>query len=96
MDPHRHSCPEAKAKLAPPNPHTWRQSFWWRWFATNTIISGTLALIWLLLRSGSKPSRFTYPCQQAAISTATLAFGGPVVAAIIAGRRHLSLWIRMP
>ncbi|MCP4248713.1 MAG: DUF362 domain-containing protein, partial [bacterium] len=70
--------------------------FWWRWFATNTIISGTLALIWLLLRSGSKPSRFTYPCQQAAISTATLAFGGPVVAAIIAGRRHLSLWIRMP
>ena len=44
----------------------------------------------LELRSGSLPSRLAYPCQQAAVSTATLAFGAPLVAAILALRRKLA------
>ncbi|MHC5111568.1 MAG: DUF362 domain-containing protein [Planctomycetota bacterium] len=64
------------------------------WFMANTLISGALALLWLILRSGPKPSRFAYPCQQAAISTATLAFGAPLVALVIALRQKLAFWLR--
>ncbi len=32
---------------------------------------GLGSLIWLLLRSGSKPSRLTYPCQRAALATSS-------------------------
>jgi len=55
-----------------------------RWFLANALISGLFAL--LCLRSGSKPSRLAYPCQQAALTAAASAFGAPVVAAILALR----------
>jgi len=58
-----------------------------KWFATNTALAGLFALLWLLLRSGTKPSRLAYPCQQAALGTASLAFGAPLVMALIAARR---------
>jgi hypothetical protein len=64
------------------------ESFLARWFLANLLVSGILALIWLLLRSGAKPSRLTYPCQQAAFSTASLAFGGPLVAGLVAAWRR--------
>jgi hypothetical protein len=70
--------------------------FWSRWLLGNTVIGGILALGWLLLRSGTKPSRFTYPCQQAAVSTAALAFGTPFVAAVVAARRRVTSWVRSP
>ena len=57
-----------------------------RWFVTNTILTGIFALLWLIFRSGPKPNRLAYPCQQAAFSTASLAFGAPVVAALITVR----------
>ena len=60
-----------------------------RWFLANTFLAGFFALIWVLFRSGPRPSRLAYPCQQAAMSTATLAFGFPLVAAILALRRQL-------
>jgi len=41
------------------------------------------------VRSGSKPSRFVYPCQQAAFSAASLAFGAPLVAVVVGVRRWL-------
>jgi uncharacterized protein (DUF362 family) len=56
--------------------------------------SGILAILWLVFRSGTKPSRLAYPCQRAAISTATLAFGAPMVAAVIVARRRLTSWMR--
>jgi hypothetical protein len=96
MESHHHSTPESDRSPEQSRLHFRKNSFRWRWFAGNIFISGILALIWLVLRSGEKPSRFVYPCQQAAISTATLAFGGPLVAAVIAGRRHLHPWIRKP
>ncbi len=46
------------------------------------LASGVLALLWLILRSGTKPTRLTYPCQQAALGTASAAFGLPAVAVI--------------
>lgn len=67
-----------------------------RWFLANTFLSGLFALLWLLLRSGTKPSRLAYPCQRAAISTATLAFGAPLVALALAAHRRLAVRLRAP
>ena len=57
-----------------------------KWFAGNIFLAGIFALLWLLLRSGTRPSRLAYPCQQAAVTTASLAFGAPLVGALIAAR----------
>ncbi|MBU0719377.1 MAG: DUF362 domain-containing protein, partial [Planctomycetes bacterium] len=70
--------------------------FLWNWFLANSLVSGFLALCWLVLRSGPKPSRVAYPCQQAALSAATLAFGAPVVGAVIALRRRVVAGLRTP
>ncbi len=62
------------------------QRFLKRWFAGNIFLAGLFALLWLVLRSGTRPSRLVYPCQQAAVTTASLAFGAPLVGALIAAR----------
>ena len=59
------------------------------WFIINSVVAGALALIWLVLRTGPKPSRFVYPCQQAAFSAASLAFAAPVISTLVAARRGL-------
>jgi hypothetical protein len=46
------------------------------WAISWAMTSGFLSLLWLILRSGLKPSRFTYPCQQAAFSAAWLLLAG--------------------
>ena len=70
-------------------PQSWRRLHRIHW-----LIAGVLALVWLLLRSGTKPSRLAYPCQQAAASTAALVFGGTVVGGVVAIRRRLSVrWL---
>jgi hypothetical protein len=63
---------------------------------TNSVFAGVLSLAWLVLRSGPRPSRLAYPCQQAALSTFALALGAPVVAMIVSARRHLADRIRSP
>ena len=88
MSCRRHERPEEK-----PGP---RLAFWSRWILANTLISGTLALLWLLLRSGTNPNRLAYPCQQAALATAKLAFGAPLVAAVLAGRHRVLRALRTP
>lgn len=40
----------------------------------NIFIFGLLNLGWFLFRSGSKPTRIVYPCQQAAANNATISF----------------------
>jgi hypothetical protein len=67
-----------------------------RWFAANATLAGLLALAWLLLRSGPRPSRLAYPCQRAALSTAMLAFGAPLIGLVVAARRHLAAGLRSP
>jgi hypothetical protein len=73
--------------------HRWP---WWarRWALAFTLISGVLSLLWLLLRSGPKPSRLAYPCQQAAFGTAAAAFGVPVAAAVVALRARIAAALR--
>ena len=63
---------------------------------TNTALTGLVALVWLLLRSAPKPSRIVYPCQQAAFSTASLAFGTPLVSALLVTRHRLVAGFRTP
>ncbi|MCU0304068.1 MAG: DUF362 domain-containing protein [Thermoanaerobaculales bacterium] len=67
-----------------------------RWFLANSLLAGVLALVWLVLRSGPKPSRLAYPCQQASLSAATLALGAPLVAAVVAVRRQLVSGLATP
>ena len=52
---------------------------WW-WTTTCAAVSGVAALLWVVLRSGPKPSRLAYPCQQAALGMATAACAAPVAA----------------
>ncbi len=67
-----------------------------RWFLSNSLAAGLFALAWLVLRTGAKPSRLAYPCQQASLSAAMLALGAPLVAAIVTARRQLSAGLRTP
>jgi uncharacterized protein (DUF362 family) len=53
------------------------------------LLVGVLSLGWLLLRSGSKPSRITYPCQQAAKANALAFLWVPVLAAVQPGDKKL-------
>lgn len=71
-------------------------AFWRRWILTNSLLTGIFALLWLVLRSGTRPSRLAYPCQQAALSTATLVFGAPLVHALLSARRAIAAALRSP
>ncbi|UCG33184.1 MAG: DUF362 domain-containing protein [Phycisphaerales bacterium] len=95
------SSPNASCYRSPQDDHQNHRNSGWRldlkhWLLTNTLVAGILALIWLILRTGAKPSRFTYPCQQAAASAATLAFVAPALSAILNGRRRLANAVRTP
>lgn len=61
------------------------------WIALVSPLAGLAALIWLLIRSGAKPSRLAYPCQRAALSAAWLAFAAPVIAGLVLLRRRLRI-----
>jgi uncharacterized protein (DUF362 family) len=50
------------------------------------VVIGIAALVWVLIRTGRKPSRVVYPCQKAALITSWAFLGAPVFAAIVAGR----------
>jgi hypothetical protein len=65
-----------------------------RWFIGNSVLTGIFALAWLVLRSGPKPSRLAYPCQQAACSTALLALAAPAVSALVAARQRVVAGLR--
>ncbi len=84
---HSETLPDAES----PQP-VWLRS----WCLTWTLISGAFALVWLILRSGPRPNRMAYPCQQAALSTAILAFGAPVVSTVVTARRGLAAGLRRP
>jgi len=58
------------------------------------LLVGLTALIWLLLRTGAKPSRLGYPCQQSALAIAAGAVGVPLTAALVAGRVGLLRFMR--
>jgi uncharacterized protein (DUF362 family) len=66
------------------------------WIRAWISISGLFALLWLIFRSGTKPSRFTYPCQRAALYTASMAFGVPLTAFLLKARRGVGAAVRSP
>ncbi len=85
----------------PPAPST-RHSPKASWFSSRSLtaywlLAGVLSVCWLVIRSGTKPSRLTYPCQRAAMSTVAVTFGVPLaiplfspVHRLLALRRRLS------
>lgn len=73
----------------------WRRAFE-RWLLAHSLLAGLFALAWLVLRSGRRPSRLAYPCQRAALATATLALGAPAAAGLIALRHRLMAVARSP
>ena len=56
----------------------------------DVLLMGCAALFWLILRSGFKPTRLSYPCQQSAFGLAAGVFGAPLVAAVVHGRARLA------
>lgn len=65
----------------------------------NVYVVGLVSLAWLIVRSGRKPSRLSYPCQQAALLNTSVLFGGSVMPlAVRAGRfaRARALGMEMP
>lgn len=49
------------------------------------LVVGIVALLWVIIRSGTNPRRLTYPCQQAALATALglIAEAGSVAAVVL-------------
>ena len=92
MKPHQHACRGRQ----PDHDSSAPSGLLRRWFLFNSVVAGLFALFWLLLRSGPKPSRLAYPCQQASLSAATLALGAPIASAVIAARRQLAAGLRTP
>jgi hypothetical protein len=67
-----------------------------RWLVGNSTAAGVFALLWIVFRSGPKPSRLAYPCQQAALASAGLALGAPLAAAVVAAWGGLVSSMRRP
>ncbi len=80
---------------ASPEAGRWRRTCL-RWLFANSMLMGLFALLWLLLRSGGRPSRLAYPCQRAALATATAALCAPAVAALVHFRHRLVRASRSP
>lgn len=63
----------------------------WKWVKKHPLLLGFLSIIWLALRTGTKPSRITYPCQKAALANSiTLLAAFPVLAVAYHRARHLA------
>ena len=62
-----------------------------RFFTHSFLWLGIGSVLWLLLRSGTKPSRLRYPCQQAAAGTGSLWLSAFVFPGILRGLRAIGL-----
>jgi hypothetical protein len=65
-------------------------------FTHNILWLGLGSLIWLIVRSGTKPSRLQYPCQRAAASTSSVFLGAFALPGITRGLKRLDLWPAVP
>ncbi len=62
-----------------------------RFFTHSFVWLGIGSILWLLVRSGTKPSRLRYPCQRAAASAGSLWLGAFVFPGILRGLRAVGL-----
>ncbi len=66
----------------------------------NRLAIGLASLAWLIYRSGTKPSRMTYPCQQAAAANVGVILAGIIPACLLSrwkradGLSHATAWKR--
>ena len=58
--------------------------------AKNTVLIGLVSFVWLLLRSGSKPSRLSYPCQKAATTNSFTFLLYPFYAFLVTASRKVA------
>jgi len=65
-----------------------------RFLTGNFIWLGLCSLVWLIFRSGLRPSRLRYPCQQAALASSSLLVTGYALPGFAAGLKKFGL--RMP
>jgi len=61
-----------------------------RIFAVSSFAIGLASLVWLIVRSGPKPSRAAYPCQRMAAANAAAWLGATAVPLLL--RRALVIW----
>ncbi len=62
-----------------------------RFFTHSFLWLGIGSVLWLLWRSGTKPSRLRYPCQQAAAGTSSLWLSAFLIPGILRGLRAIGL-----
>ena len=62
-----------------------------RFFTHGFVWLGIGSVLWLLVRSGTKPSRLRYPCQQAAAGTGSLWLSAFVLPGVLRGLRAVGL-----
>jgi len=62
-----------------------------RFFTHSSLWLGIGSILWLLLRSGTKPSRLRYPCQRAAAGTGSLWLSAFVFPGVLRGLRAIGL-----
>ena len=62
-----------------------------RFFTHSFLWIGIGSVLWLLWRSGTKPSRLRYPCQQAAAGTSSLWLSAFILPGILRGLRAIGL-----
>jgi hypothetical protein len=62
-----------------------------RFFTHSFLWLGIGSVLWLLMRSGTKPSRLRYPCQQAAAGTGSLWLSAFVFPGILRGLRAIGV-----
>ncbi len=65
----------------------------WQRISCSLFIIGLLSLIWFAFRTGTKPSRVAYPCQQAAAAQSSLWLAAYIFPLGIAAK-HRANWIR--
>ena len=63
-----------------------------QWIRDNSFLFGLVSLIWYVLRTGTKPSRAVYPCQQAAKANSQIWLAISVFPLVNAARRKLSFF----
>jgi len=69
MAAHPHHCPRSGSRRRRSSP----------WLVCSGVLLGLASLFWLLLRTGRRPSRITYPCQQAALGNVSLLLALPAL-----------------
>ena len=68
------------------------QRFFSHYIRHSFFIVGILSILWLIFRSGTKPSRISYPCQQLAATTSSLwyvTYVLPILAIVALKKRYI-------